>query len=116
MKTKLITLFLLITSFCEAQSIKPEEAKDHNGEPVKVCGKVYGVFHYMKGKGQPTFINFGADYPLSPFTVVVWNSDRTNFTYQLEDLKGKEVCVTGTVKMFRGKPEIVVKKESQLKR
>jgi DNA/RNA endonuclease YhcR with UshA esterase domain len=41
---------------------------------------------------------------------------RSNFSYKPEDyLKGKTICVTGTIKEYKGKPQIVVDKEDQIK-
>ena len=41
---------------------------------------------------------------------------RGNFSYKPgEYLKGKTICVTGVVKDYKGKPEIVVDKEEQVK-
>lgn len=93
--------------------IPATEVSKHIGENGTVCGKVYGG-KFLGPKG-PTFINMGAPYPQSPFTVVIFNADRANFSYKPEDyLDGKEICVTGLIKEYKGKAEIVVTKEAQI--
>ena len=92
----------------------PVEAILHVGEEVTVCGKVYGVKFIGKGNG-PTFINVGAPYPESPFTAVIFAADRKKFSYRPEQaLDGKTICVTGTVKKYKGKAEIIVNTETQI--
>ena len=69
MKVTLIAASLLLAvSATQAQTIKPEQAKDHIGDSVKVCGKVFQVYQAKNSNGQPTYINFGAPYPQSVFT------------------------------------------------
>jgi DNA/RNA endonuclease YhcR with UshA esterase domain len=47
--------------------------------------------------------------------VVIWGRDRRFFNNAPEVLyRGKKVCVTGLVKSFRGKPEIIVVLPSQI--
>lgn len=55
------------------------EAKDHKGEKITVCDKVFGTRFLEKSNGQPTFLNMGATYPNSPFTVVIFGTERSNF-------------------------------------
>lgn len=99
-----------------AGTITAEQAAAHVGEEVTVCGKVYGGKYLDRSNGTPTFINIGAAYPDSPFTVVIFGSDRGRFSYKPEkDLDGKMICVTGKVKEYKGKAEIIVSDEQQIK-
>ena len=94
-------------------TITPDQAAAHIGEQVIVCGKVYGTRLLDNG---PTFLNMGGEYPDNPFTAVIMFNKRGNFSYKPEEyLKGKTICVTGVVKNYKGKPEIVVDKEGQVK-
>jgi hypothetical protein len=96
-------------------TITAEDAIHHIGETVTVCGKVYGGKYFEQSSGQPTFINVGAPYPNSPFTVVIFGTNRSAFSYTPEEfLNNKEICVTGMVKEFKGKAEIIASKESQI--
>lgn len=116
MKTiSLLTTFLIFISIVNAQTIKPEETKDYVDKEMIVCGKVYGVFQALQSNGQLTFLNFGAKYPNSLFTALVWGNTRTEFTFPLEDLNEKEVCVKGVIKLDRKqKPQIIVLKPDQI--
>ncbi len=62
-----------------------------------------------------TYINLGAAYPNSPLTIIVFAEDRTNFPESLEKLYGNQkVCVTGRIKEYKGKPEIIISKPEEL--
>jgi hypothetical protein len=66
-------------------------------------------------KGQPTFLNLDQPYPNQIFTVVIWGSDGKNFSNSPETFyKGKTICVTGEIKSYKGKPEIIVQHPSQI--
>ncbi len=96
-------------------AISPGDAAHHIGEQVTVCGHVYGGKFQDKGSNGPTFINMGAAYPNSPFTVVIFKNDRANFSYAPETfLDGKDICVTGKVKEYKGKAEIIADSEKQI--
>lgn len=91
------------------------EAKGHTGEKITVCDKVYGTRFLENANGQPTFLNLGAAYPASPFTVVIFGSDRANFREKPELFyNNKKVCVTGLIKEYNGKPEMVLKTENEI--
>lgn len=97
-------------------TISPEEAQQYIGKEVTVCGKVYGGKFLAQAKGTPTFINMGAAYPNSPFTVVIFGESRNRFSYKPEEyLNGRQVCISGRVKEFKGKPEIVVSAPDQIR-
>lgn len=97
-------------------TITPSEAAQHVGETRTVCGKVFGGRYLENANGAPTLINLGADYPDNPFTLVIYGSDRGHLSYPPEVyLKGKTICVTGLIKLFKGKPEIIVTKEDQIR-
>ncbi|PZF74579.1 S1/P1 nuclease [Taibaiella soli] len=97
-------------------NISAEEAMQHIGQEVTVCGKVFGGKFLEKSNGTPTLLNIGAAYPNSRFTVVIFGSDRGLFSYKPEEyLDGKNICITGKVKEYKGKAEIVVSKPEQIK-
>lgn len=94
-------------------TITPDRAPAHIGETVTVRGKVYSTKLLSNG---PTFINMEAGYPDNPFTAVIMFDKRSSFSYKPEEyLKGKTICVTGTIKNYKEKPEITVNKEGQIK-
>jgi len=92
------------------------EAINHIGQKITVCDKVFGTRFLENANGQPTFLNLGAAYPNSTFTVVIFGKDRLNFNEKPELFYyNKKVCVTGLVKEYNGKPEMVISTESEIK-
>ena len=114
---KLCILFTVLSFslFASAQSLTPEEAAKHVGENIKVCGKIFGGRFFETSKGSPTLLNMGAAFPASPLTIMIPGEVRTKLGYIPEQhLKEKNICVTGTVILFKEKPEIVVNEISQI--
>jgi hypothetical protein len=114
---KLFTLLAFIgaVQFCAAQTLTPEEAAKHVGDNVKVCGKIYGGRFFETSNNSPTLLNMGAAYPNSPITIMLSLDVRNKLGYTPEqELKEKNVCVSGKVELFKGKPEIVVTDAAQL--
>ena len=96
--------------------ITASEASSHIGEKVTVCDKVFGTRFLENSNGQPTFLNMGAAYPASPFTVVIFGAERSNFKEKPElYYNAKKVCVTGLIKQYNGKSEIIISNESEIK-
>jgi micrococcal nuclease len=55
-------------------------------------------------------------YPNQIFTVLIWGSDRNKFKEAPEDMyNSKMICVTGLIKDYKGKPEIIVNDPEQIK-
>ena len=66
---------LLIASlgaFAQSTRITPQEAKDHAGQLMTVCGKVVNPYDAASTKGQPTFLNLDEPYPREIFTTLIW--------------------------------------------
>jgi hypothetical protein len=84
--------------------LKADEASAHVGERATVCGTAVGKTT-TQGNGKPTFINLDHAFPNQIFTVVVFESDAP----QTGELPGTgNLCVTGTIALYRGTPQIVV--------
>lgn len=95
--------------------ISAAEAAQHVGEVAEVCGRVASAAHIAAVKGQPTFLNLDRPYPDQPFNVVIWGSARSRFDTPPERaFDGKEICVTGLIETYRGKPQIVVSDPEQI--
>jgi hypothetical protein len=105
---------LIWSSFGQAQTLAPAQAKTHEGENATVCGKVASEKTATSSKGQPTFINLDSAYPNQIFTVLVWGDDRKNVG-ELPQI-GLRVCASGKIQDYRGVPEIVVRSSGQLSR
>jgi DNA/RNA endonuclease YhcR with UshA esterase domain len=98
-----------------ATPIPSEEARDHVGENATVCGIVASAHYAARSRSQPTFLNLGKAYPAQIFTAVIFGSDRAKFSEPEKTLQGKSICVTGTVRLYRGKPEVILTDPDQLK-
>jgi DNA/RNA endonuclease YhcR with UshA esterase domain len=92
-------------------TIKPEDTASHAGQTVVVEGTVAKVS--TSQRSATTFLNFCAPYPNQCFTAVIFQSARSLFTDPLA-WEGKKVRVSGRVKLYKGKPEIVLEKPSQI--
>jgi len=87
------------------------EAPEHVGEYACVAGRVDHVYTSEKGT---IFINFRPDYKTSPFGVVIFGSDAYKFPNP-NQYEGKTVEITGLIKTYQGRPEIVLNDPGQIK-
>lgn len=109
----LIPIFLWQISF--SQTVPLDSVKFYEGKEITICAKVIDTYVSKTNEGT-TFVNFGNPYPKSTFTVVIFEADLPNFKYTPSVyLKEKKVCITGKVKIYKGKPEMIVNKEEQIK-
>ena len=111
-------LFLMIAANAityAQKEINIADAAKHEGDSVTICTKIFGARYFENGKGAPTLLNAGAMYPESPLTVVIFGESRAAFTHKPEEFyTDKNVCVTGRITIFKGRPQIVVSKESAI--
>ncbi len=104
------SIFISVSSFAQ-NKVSADSASKHVGETVTICSKVFGT----KSLETVTFINVGAAYPNSPLTIVIFAKDIANFKTSVEDLyNNKNICVTGVIKDYNGRPEIVVTKPEEI--
>lgn len=101
----------LIAAPALAEVIAPADAPKHYGQTVIVEGVVSNV--HTTGKGM-TFIDMGGRYPDNLFTAVIFPDDADKFP-DVDDLEGKTVAITGLMKPYKGKPEIILKSADQIK-
>ncbi len=116
MKPILIAIFCLTVapSFAQ-QQIKIEEAKNHAGDSVKICSKIYGSKYLESAKDPLTLLDVGGKYPDNFLTIVIHDDAKKLFKKPPEEYyKGAQVCVTGRIQIFKGKPEIVVNDPQQI--
>ncbi len=110
----MLCLFFLIPLY--SQIVSAKEAARYSGKTITVCDIIYDGIFMSKSGGQPTFLNVGGAYPNSLMIVVIWGQDRKGFKYKPEEFyRNKKVCITGEIKMFNGKPEIVVERPQQIR-
>jgi len=86
-------------------NIKTTEASEHVGELARVCGVIATKRTAEDATGKPTFINLDHPFPNQTFTVLVWDKDSPAVGTLPE---AGSLCVTGTVVLYRGTPEIIL--------
>jgi DNA/RNA endonuclease YhcR with UshA esterase domain len=75
---------------------------------------VAGTF-VTKSDKPVTYLNLGAEYPNSKLTIVIFQKDLINFQFVPSDhYKGMSVCVTGVVKKYKDRFEIISNKQEQI--
>ena len=117
MKQLFISLsFFLASLYTTAQQkISIEKAGEHEGDSVIICAKVYGGKFFSNREPTITLLNVGAAYPNSLLTIVIKGDNRTAFSNKPEEFYiNKEICVTGTIRIFKGKPEIEISSEKAI--
>lgn len=90
--------------------ISPLEATEYMGKYVTVKGLVVDVYKSDK----VAYLNFVEKYPNNPFTGVIFASSFGEFG-DIAKYEGREVEVSGRVSTFRGKPQMILDKLSQMK-
>jgi aspartyl/asparaginyl-tRNA synthetase len=105
-----VITFIYSTTFCQVK-ISIDSVTKHYGEKVTICSKVYGT----KALEKVTFINLGAAYPNSLLTVVIFTKDKSKFKEAPEAMyTDKTICVTGELKEYNSKSEIIVSSPDQI--
>ena len=96
-------------------TIDLQSVSKHIGDSVKVCGKIYGGRYISGDEGSPTIINMGGLYPHAPLTLVVWGYSKRSFDGLPEiKYKDKNVCATGKITSYKGRPAMILYEEDQL--
>jgi len=111
----LLAIFLTAVSFAQTK-VSIDSLSTHMGDSVTVCSKVFGARYLESSTRQPTFLDLGADYPNNLLTVVIFGVNRPKFQGFPEVLfANKNICVTGRLEDYKGRPEIVVTNPGQVK-
>ena len=108
----LALLFLLLTP-CTARAadcIPIHEAGEHVGETKCITGKVVRVNVGPKGVH---FLDFCEDAIACPFTVAVFSHDLKDVG-DVRRLAGRRIEIRGAVKVYDGRPEIILRRISQI--
>ena len=113
-------LLLLSPVYLSAQSenaIEVKEAYKYVGETKIVCGKIVSTKYLKRASGGPIFLNFGRDYPNQQMTGLIWFGRFSEyFSYKPEKfLKRKNVCVKGYISEYKGKTQMEIRTEKQIK-
>ena len=95
-----------------AETIAPSETRQHVGQTVTVEGVVTEV--NTTDRSGVTFLDMGGHYPNNAFTAVILRDDAGKFP-DVKTLEGKTIDVTGTIKLCKGKTEIMLNDAGQIK-
>lgn len=96
------------------ETIRAADAIKHVGKQATVCGLVASAKYAEASAGSPTFLNLDEPYPDHVFTAVIWGTSRGNFPSPPETLRGRRICVSGTITTYRGRAQIEVSRPSQI--
>jgi micrococcal nuclease len=114
MKHLIIISAILISSFTTSAQklVAAKDAAKHIGKKITICDKVYNT----KLESGVTWLYLGGDYPHQLLTVMIKSTGISKFKgYAEADYRGKDICVTGVVVNYKGKPKIVVSSPKQIK-
>jgi hypothetical protein len=106
-----VTILLTTTTIAISQDVIPwQDAANYYGQ-IKTVG---GTIVETKNTGKVCFLNFSPNWR-TDFTAVIFASDFSKFPPNPEAYyRGKKVRVTGNIQEYRGKPEIILKSQSQI--
>jgi hypothetical protein len=82
------------------------DAAQHVGENRTVCGQIMNEYTSATSHGTPTFIDLDQPYPHSIFDLVIWGDNKE--TVGAFPKTGK-VCASGTITLYRNRPEILLR-------
>lgn len=103
-------LFAGVAAPAAADTISAAEAINHIGDTETVVG----VFRYLhRSESHAYFLNLDSRYPNGVFSAVIFAVDVLKFP-RLYTLLGKKLAITGKIRMYQHKPEIVVFTKDQL--
>ena len=98
-----------------AKPLSWSKAKQAIGRWAAIRGRVVRTYYARSSSGSPTFLNFHDPYP-GYFTVVIWGGSRAAFGGSPESrYLRRVVCATGVVQNYRGTPQIIARRASQLR-
>jgi hypothetical protein len=107
----LVFLLLCAPLFAKEKECIPfDQAPEHIGKKVCVSGKVLKVAESQSGS---LFLDFCENYHKCPFTVVVFRSNLGD-VWDVHALEGKTIEVSGKIKKWQGRAEIVLTTIRQL--
>jgi hypothetical protein len=95
-------------------AVSAEGAARHRGIFATVEGVVRNV--HTARSGSATFLDIGGVYPDNPFSAVIFADDMARVG-DVSGLVGRAVSITGKIskiRMYRGKPEIIVAARNQI--
>ena len=105
---------VLAATATAAAVITPQQARSHVGETATVCGAISTASYRADLPFKPTFLNFGQPYPNQLLTAVILGPNRAKFGAPEAEFKGKRICITGYIRLWGERPQIVLSDPSQI--
>lgn len=100
-------------SWTKPEKISACESEKFLGQEKIVEGNVISVFKSKRGN---LFLNLEKDYPQSCLQVVIFKEDLKKFPPDVEKLyQDRLLKISGKIKEYKGKPEIIVSDPDQIK-
>ena len=103
-------VFALAANSAMAADIPVTEAAAHAGETATVVGVLSGVH---KDSKKNVYLDLGGNYPDNAFSGILYPHGANPPDFSA--LVGKTLAITGKIKMYHGKPEIVIDSSDQVK-
>lgn len=114
-----VALAALAASFSLAaaaqEAIPAEHAVRFIGTTGMVCGTVERTRHATNTEGEPTFLYMGGNFPRHTFTARIPGSIRGTFTPAPEELRGQDVCISGSIQRDASRAEIAVSSAADIR-
>jgi len=94
-------------------TVSAYEAERYIGEFASIYGRVYEVLH--NPEFDEYYLYFGEPYPYQDFTVIISGREARTFSRRPERyFTNRHIAVTGVVSVFEGKPEMQIKRHTQV--
>jgi DNA/RNA endonuclease YhcR with UshA esterase domain len=107
----LICLSVNAVSQTKVPKYSTKEAKNHKGQYATVKGAVYDVHVSKTGT---VFFYMDGNYPNHLFSAVIYKDDVPKFP-EVNEYKDLTLEITGVIKIYEGKPEIILKSPKQIR-
>jgi hypothetical protein len=95
------------------QTVSAYDASSFIGDIARIYGRVYDTWYNREN--DEYYLYFGGPFPYQDFSVIVDGNDARRFNWKPERyFKNRNIVVTGLVGFYDGKPEMIIKKSSQI--
>jgi len=95
------------------RTLSAYDAAYHIGEVRNIYGIVNQTWYSRET--DEYYLYFGVGYPYQDFTVIIPGRKARRFSHRPEQFfQGRHIWVTGLISMYEGKPEMLIKRTSQV--
>ncbi len=94
-------------------TVSAYDSYNYIGEVARIYGRVSEVYYSLE-TGE-YYLYFGGPYPYQDFTIILESGDAQRFSWDpVRYFTNRHLTVTGLVSVFEDKPEILVKRRTQI--